>query len=381
MEIGLWVEAQSPLSPWEADRSLRKVVTRAKNLRVTDLYLQVCRGGRTWFPSSVGDDSPYQMGRLNNSGTIEKLFEFARMASMRVHAWINVFNLGAAPSPKVLGNFGPNEFLKDSAGRCVTEYGAQGMMSGGDSADSASLDTPGVWLNPASGVVKDFICKLIQDLLINCPDLAGIHLDFFRYPYLLPLKVSSWSKGGLEFGYSAASLERFAKDTGLQNPFIRDERNVVCPSSYETALSWDAWRREGIDRYLRELGELVRPARSLSVAVLPWSDRAYLNAFQNWRMWLEEALLDKAALMSYTADGEHFRQMVMQACAFRRSRSKVLAGIGCYRLSTPAQVKAQIQCAADTAADGVVLFSYAAIMDREPTFYAKLADLMQDLNQ
>jgi uncharacterized lipoprotein YddW (UPF0748 family) len=198
----------------------------------------------------------------------------------------------------------------------------------------------------------------VAELLQAYPELSGVHLDFFRYPYLLPMKPSSRIRVGSEFGYGTDSLQRFAKECGIDDAFERDAHGALHPRSDEISLRWDSWRREQIERYLPGIRERLSAGQKLSVACLAWSDRAYLTSYQNWRRWLERGMLDVACLMAYSADDELFSYLVRQAAAFQSDRAALIAGIGAYLLRNVAQLQRQLEIAHECGAAGSVLFSY-----------------------
>ena len=163
------------------------------------------------------------------------------------------------------------------------------------------MGTPGLYLDPAAPGVADWLVALFGELVTRYPALAGLHLDYIRYPDVLPFTPGSRFGVGLDFGYGEPSRARFAQETGKRAPF---------ESSIENADAWDDWRRERVSALVREIARTARaqhPGIALSAAVWSHADRAYLAIQQDWRAWLEEGSLDFAVPMAYTRDDRLLR--------------------------------------------------------------------------
>ena len=134
------------------------------------------------------------------------------------------------------------------------------------------------------------------------------------------------------------------------------------------AAAWDAWRRAQVTAAVRSVYETTRGLNNqvvVSAAVLPWAERAYLSAFQDWRGWLEGGFLDKAVVMNYTGDENLAAQISRSAIAAGRVKTPhprapgVVIGLGAYLFTkNPAGVWREWRAAREAGADGVALFSY-----------------------
>src|SRR5262249_4831158 len=154
--------------------------------------------------------------------------------------------------------------LTDNRGLRIDAYSDAGAPPDARS-EYFSLDTPKLWLDPASSNVHRHLCGLAADLLDAYPALSGLHLDFFRYPYLLPMQPSSRSRCCFEFGYGEESRAKFEEHRG-GNGCFESVGGALRPSSDAVSLHWDCWRRAQIEKYLVSFRELLKPAQQLSVA-------------------------------------------------------------------------------------------------------------------
>jgi len=356
---GLWVEAEGPNRTLDDLGRLEAMVLTAARAGITHLYLQVYRGGRSWYASTLADDGPYRRA-LTSQGydPLQFALGLAHAKGLRVHAWMNLFNLGKYRDGPLQARLGTAAVIRDNRGRSLLDY--DNSRPPGDEGKWVMLDTPGYWLDPGDLQVQGTLVTLIQELVARYPALDGVHFDFIRYPYAVPTVPGSRYSNGLDFGYGERSVARFHTETGLSAFAAKDDPAV--------AQRWDDWRREQLDQFLRRVrGRLKQFRRKLvlSAALLAWPDRAYLSAYQDWRLWLEEGLLDQGIVMNYNRDSRLSRYLSRQAVAFR-GRSKLFVGLGAYALlDQPDLLARQVSDARQQGADGVVLFSYDNLLKRE----------------
>ena len=357
---GLWVEAEGPNQTLDDLGRLEAMVRTAADAGIANLYLQVYRGGRSWYASDLADDEPYRRAIARQRyDPLQFALGLAHSKGLRVHAWMNLFNLGKRREGPVQARLGQAAFTRDSRGRSLLDYDFS--RPPGDEGKWVMLDTPGYWLDPGDSQVQAALTALVEELVSRYPTLDGVHFDYIRYPYGLPTVPGSRYSNGLDFGYGERSVARFRAETGFSAFAAKDEPSV--------AQRWDDWRREQLGRFLRHVrGRLRRHKRdlALSAALLAWPDRAYQSAYQDWRLWLEQGLLDQGIVMNYTRDGRLASHLTRQAVAFRGS-SKLFVGLGAYALlDQPDLLAQQIRDARQQGADGVVLFSYDNLLKRQP---------------
>ncbi|MBI4380940.1 MAG: family 10 glycosylhydrolase [candidate division NC10 bacterium] len=357
---GLWVEAEGPNQTLDDLGRLEAMVRAAADAGIANLYLQVYRGGRSWYASDLADDEPYRRAIARQRyDPLQFALGLAHSKGLRVHAWMNLFNLGKRREGPVQARLGPAAITRDNRGRSLLDYDLS--RPPGDEGKWVMLDTPGYWLDPGDSQVQAALTALVEELVSRYPTLDGVHFDYIRYPYGIPTVPGSRYSNGLDFGYGERSVARFQAETGFSAFAAKDDPSV--------AQRWDDWRREQFGRFLRHVrGQLRRLKRdlALSAALLAWPDRAYLSAYQDWRLWLEQGLLDQGIVMNYTRDSRLASYLTRQAVAFR-GRSKLFVGLGAYALlDQPDLLAQQIRDARQQGADGVVLFSYDNLLKRQP---------------
>lgn len=341
---GLWieVEAEGRPQPFHSLQEFEQLKRILSTEPFTDVYCQVYRGGRSWFPSPLADDTPFELAQQFGVDPLREVIDIAHQRGIRVHAWLNALRIDQNRAAPILDRLGPKIVLTDNNGHSLLDWNERTKRY-----RSFELDTPGIWLDPSVLGVRHYLGALTKDLLRTYPDLDGIHLDMIRFPFA----------GGIAFPYGADAERRFFSATGHIPPRTGHAKGISAPKAV-----FEEWKRAQVTGVVEEVrAALVAagPEKELSAAVIGWPDRARNSAFQDWASWLASGTLDAAVIMNYTKDDRAFRNNLEHAIR-GRSRGQVLAGIGAWLfVSNPPSLVRQIHTAADLGADGVVLFSYA----------------------
>ena len=200
-EVGLWVQAEGANRTLDSAEKIKALVKRARAAGVTDIYAQVYRSGRAWFPTNLADDSPSKRAGQDPLALLVDLASQGEECDcpIKVHAWINAFALARNKKAPILRQLGLQAVLKDQYGRSLLEYPLSGKP---EWAKGFGLGTPGIFLDPGNLGVRKRIIDVTAALVRNYPGLAGIHLDFIRYPYALPISPGSRFSPRLDFGYN-----------------------------------------------------------------------------------------------------------------------------------------------------------------------------------
>jgi uncharacterized lipoprotein YddW (UPF0748 family) len=338
----------------------------AAALGATDVFVQVYRGGGAGFDYTRADPEPFLRNRdAAGEDTLAKLLAQAHAAGLRVHAWVNVLNLADNRDAPLVRDLGPGAVLVDQAGRSLLDY--PGLDVPPPDRRYHRLGTPAVWLDPAAPGVAERLVETFAELVARYPQLDGLHLDYIRYPDVLPFSPGSRFGVGLDLGHGEATRQRFRAETGLEPPRPPDQLG--------NAERWDAWRRDQVTALVRRIAEAARagrPGLAVSAAVWAEADRAYLASGQDWRRWLEESLLDFAVPMAYTLDTKLFGYQV-DALTSSSLGPRTWIGIGAWLFAKrPAGAVEQVGLVRGAGAPGLVLFSWDSIADA-PELRAALA--------
>jgi uncharacterized lipoprotein YddW (UPF0748 family) len=371
---GLWVLCEGSQRVLENRDRLELLLEDAHALAVTDLFVQVYRGGRAWFDSSLADSAPYASTWRGEKepaqDALSVLIERAHAQGLRVHAWVNVLSLASNASAPILRDLGPTAAAVDQKGRSILDYPSYEVPE--PDRRYYRMGTPAVWLDPAVAGVPERLAEIFAELVQRYPALDGLHLDYIRYPDALPFPPATRYGVGLSFGFGEQSRGRFEAETGLRAPFGTFIGN---------GDQWDDWRRAqltGLVAAIARAARAKRPDLAISAAVLADVERGYLVDFQDWIDWLEQGLLDFAVPMLYTRDQRLLRYGVEEMSGLAADRV-IWIGLGSWLFSSsPEKAVAQLRQVAKHAALGSALFSWDAIRESPGLRHALIAEASRE---
>ncbi len=354
----MWVLCEGSQRVLENPERVPTLLADAHALGVSDLFVQVYRGGRAWFDSSLADSGPWQAAvAAQQVDPLAQLLAAAHAEGLRVHAWVNVLSLAGNREAPILRDLGREAVHVDRRGRSMLDF--PDLEIPYPDRATVRMGTPAVWLDPGAPGVSERLVATVAELMQRYPELDGVHLDYIRYPDVLPFSPGSRFRVGVDFGYGAATRERFAAETGLRAP---------AASRAGDDEAWDQWRRGRVTNLVAGIGaamRAVRPDAELSAAVSAYPERAYLSLFQDWRSWVEDGLLDFAVTMLYSRDDRLFRH---EATAYTRGVGgrRIWIGLGSWLFArNPERAAAQRAVVEDLGAS-LSLFSWDSISDAPP---------------
>ncbi len=358
---GLWVRAVSTASP----DSITRIIQVAEKLGVTDIYVQVVVAGYAYYGSQILPRSQY-LSEIAGSryDPLDALIKAVKNRRIRIHAWVNallVWSLKEPPdSARHVLYTHPEWFISNINRKSMANYSYK---------EWSDLVLEGLYLNPALPEVQEHVKSICAEIASNYP-VAGVHLDFIRYPgtlWGLPENDTSSLFAGLD-GYTLRwlNLTRYP-----QLPF---------PLRWKT---WHYWKiSEQRERAIFQVIERVRsairesavnPKCVLTAAVFANPSTARYNFAQNWMKWGE--MLDYPVVMSYTQDILLFSDIIQFA---HRHRSDAVFGIGFLWPDREDEAYWQVKEARKNNARGICFFDYTALdtmLDYEKIRGKKTAEL------
>ena len=348
LRVGVWILAEGSHRTLEDPEKLRRLLADAEAAGISDLFMQLHRAGKSWYPAAFADSTPYQkLLEVHGDNPLPGFIQAAHERGIRVHAWFNTLCLAGNQEAPLLQAVGEQAVRVDREGRSMLGYPKLDYPV--PERFHRRMGTPGIWLDPAVPGVIEHLESSVDELVAALPQLDGLHLDFIRHPMTLPIVPGSRFDVGMDFGYSELSRARFETETG---------------SKFRRGDAWDQFRRDRVTEVVERLHARVPESWAMSAAVLPWADRAYLSAMQDWRAWLESGALDFAVAMAYSRD-DRLLGYVSAGLRGGVGGERVWLGLGSWLFAKqPAGVQTQIDIALRSRPAGVVLFSYDALADQ-----------------
>ena len=219
----LFVTAYGTPDIYSSRIEILKLINFAQKRQIKILFVQIYKANFAWFPSNVGNSSPYKAAvKAVGEDPIAFLIKEAHQSGIEVHAWINLLSFSGNPNAVLLKKYGPGILTRNRKTKKVIEdYKIDGQY----------------FLEPGDPRVRQEMSKLVEEIVRFYPQLDGLLFDYIRYPDSDP-----------HYGYTASNVERFKKATGLAEI---DDRSK----------DWHDWKRNQVTELLKELVQKVREIR------------------------------------------------------------------------------------------------------------------------
>ncbi len=340
--ISLWVTRFD----YDSAEDVRKIIQNVGESGFTDVFFQI-RGNGTVFYNSNLEPWAHELSghKLPNLGKdpgwdpLQLAIETAKPYGLRVHAYMNVLPgwKGLEDPPLATGQLWsahPDWFMVDSLG-------------------DKMLPTSGwyAFINPVIPEVRQHLKGIVQELCKY--DIAGIHLDYIRYPHDYHLVAGQ--------RYPDASEEE-----------LRRRADFSYDSASQSALyeqyGWDLtkaqiedFRRDSVTRVVRDLAytmQMEKPGNCLlSASVMGNPVDGRKHAYQDSGLWVRQGLVDWAVQMNYaTKSFNRYLTQMQKAAGKSGFRSSVVVGIYCKHESE--RILTQIKTVKSSKSRGLALFSY-----------------------
>jgi uncharacterized lipoprotein YddW (UPF0748 family) len=359
----LWVTRFDYTTP----EDVRGIIDNVGEAGFSDVFFQI-RGNATAFYKSELEPWAYELSGKNVSmlGTdpgwdpLQLALDTAKPYGLRVHAYMNVLpswkGLEEPPvAVKQLWTAHPDWFMVDSLG-------------------CKMLPTSGWYsfINPVLPEVRAHLRGIVDELCRY--EVAGIHLDYIRYPH----------------DYRLIAREHYPDAT--EEEILRHADFSYDPASQAALLErygWDVSKKKIVDfrcdsvtRVVRDVSyvmQLAKPDHCLLTASVmgdPVEGRAH--AYQDSGLWARQGLVDWVVQMNYgTKSFDRYLAAMEKATGRRKFKSSVLVGLNCK--NDTAEIVAQMDKVQESGSRGLALFAYSFLFDEEHQKTEKGRILLQKL--
>jgi uncharacterized lipoprotein YddW (UPF0748 family) len=338
---------------YTTEDDVRQIILNVARSGFTDVFFQI-RGNATAFYQSELEPWAYELsgGKIESLGRhpgwdpLQLALDTAKPFGLRVHAYMNVL-------PAWKGTLHPPA----SAGQLWTKHPDWFMV---DSLGCKMLPTSGWYsfINPVMPGVRAHLRGIVSELCGY--DVAGIHLDYIRYPHDYHLVADQHYPDATE-----AELMRHAD-------FSYDPASQA---ALFDRLGWDVskekirkFRCESVTRVVRDISYVMQAEKPgsciLSASVLGNPHDGKKHAYQDSGLWVRSGLVDWAVQMNYgTTSFEPYLKAIKKAAGRRGFSSSVVVGINCKNRTE--RILAQIKRAAESGSRGFALFSYTFLFGED----------------
>jgi uncharacterized lipoprotein YddW (UPF0748 family) len=302
---------------------IAKMLDELKSGGFNTLFPEVFRRGYTLYPNSQYTDQDPDMRNIG----FDPLWELVREAQKRdlkIIPWIWTFRVR---SP------GYGNPILDR----VPAY-----ASSPADMEEWSKATPR-FISPASPEGRDYIFKLVQELMAKYP-FEGLLLDYIRYDELI-----------LEDAISATRFrQEYYKKNGKYPP-------LKIAKGTPLFQEWQLWREEQVNGFVQELKKRLRGFRQQPVmlggAVFRSESYTRSTKMQNWRHWSNNSWIDFVSSMLYTTDKKDLHMWLDWETDQGKRRDLLYTVLGAHRFQSPDDIFGQIGVLQDRHVGGIAIFA------------------------
>ncbi|MFH1847207.1 MAG: family 10 glycosylhydrolase [Candidatus Omnitrophota bacterium] len=350
-KLGIWITVFSEEKVLYSKENVDRLINTCKKCGITDIYLQIYRADKAYYNSDITDCSPYENILVQAKEDLLKyLIEKANTDKIKIHAWLNLLCIAQNTDANILKKYG-NKILT------MDQYGNTSYQTDKNDLDKIFIREKQIFLEPAEDEVVKYLISITEEVIKKYPGLSGVHLDYLRYPEIMPLILGSrFSPKGLGYGYGKTNIEKFKNSSGFDITKMDYSR--------ENFQLWDDWRRRQVTTLLKKISARARslsPDIKISCTIVPSIERSYLVTFQDWTEWLNKGYADYVIAMNYTTDTKYMVLLSKSLLAPENS-AKTQIGIGAYLFKNdPAEIEEQLSLIKKLSPGGIVIFSYDEI--------------------
>lgn len=347
--LGVWITVFSPEKILNSTDNVDRLIETCKRIGINDIYLQVYRADKAYYDSDLTDSTPYK-NILSESGedTLKYLIKKAKTENIDIHAWLNILSIATNENANILTKVGKGALTLDQHGRTSITSKKK------DRLDKYYIRENQIFLEPGNEHVRDYITAIAGEIVEKYPGLSGIHLDYIRYPRIVPFVPGArFDSHGISYGYTYKNMKAFKQSSGIHPKKMDGSRAAF--------QKWDDWRRAQLTALVGQISNEVKkisPTIKISCTVIASVQMSYLTTFQDWTTWLKKDLIDYVVAMNYT-DDLHYFKITSSTLLSAEDNNSVYIGVGAYLLKEDIQkVKEELLALKDLSPGGIVIFSY-----------------------
>lgn len=321
-------------------QDIEAILNNCKELHATDVFFQVRGNATAYYPSAIEPwaweltgESPLSTGRDPGWDPLKTALDDAEALGLRLHAWVNAFPgwRGTLAPPRSSGQVWAAKrqwFMVDHKGDFMWP--------------------PKSWyafLSPGIPEAQQHIISVMEELAKKYPRLAGVHLDYIRYPG--NTELGSYRN----FSFDPVSVKRFQQEYGSK--------------PRHDSLEWSRFKQDRISETIRGIRDSIKDANPgilLTATFFANIDKATGEKGQDPRVWLNEPLVDWAIPMVYQRTQTKFDESLDELAAYVGVKHNDRMVPGLLATSNSAAVtEAQIETLRERGFLGSTLFAYSAL--------------------
>ena len=337
---------------------LTQTLDTYKEIGINLLFVETFYNGYSMFKSDYVEyhkDFPQKYGEYNDY--LSAFVALAKARGIEVHAWVEDFYVGLNSQISLLTEH-PDWIMYNAVYSKDEKLSFYQKNEGGDY----------IFIDPANPAVQDFLIAYYKELLTKHPDIAGLNLDYIRYP------VSTEDE---DTGYTAYAMKDFAKTLGLEKnltatdiqKLILQFRQFVLKGGGANAYQkWCDYRMQKVTDFVERVYKEIKLEKNvlLSTAVFSSLEKNKQEKKQDWQTWFKKGWIDIATPMAYFDSSNEVLSGVNQMIVVAGSRCYYYTGLASsYRGLAAYENCYQIEASYLGGASGYVIFCSTQIIGHE----------------
>lgn len=338
-----------------------------KEIGINLIFVETLYNGYSSFRSEV-EEFPYHKNLsptyTDENGNVYNDYLSAFLAccvenGIEVHAWVENFYVGIDPNVQVL-KMHPDWVMYNEDGTTVQRN------EGG----------PYYFIDPANKDVQDTLIAYYNELLTKNPDLAGLNLDYIRYPVSSADEDTGFTMAAMQGFYNLLGKEFTENQSSTREKMYNKfkqlfDSNYLLGGQKEADANYKQWvdyRMSIVTEYVRRIKNEVKDANNvmLSTSVFASLTESTDAKKQDWRTWFLNGWIDLATPMAYYNDATDVNARVKDMILMAGNNCLYYTGIASSYSGLPAwQNKEHIEASYNAGANGYVIFCSTQIIGHE----------------
>lgn len=343
---------------------IKENVEMYKRIGINLVFVETLYNGYSTFRSEV-KEFPYHVNLASayndGNGHIYDDYFSAFLAcclenGIEVHAWVENFYVGLKPDAEVL-KLHPDWVMYNDNGTTVQRN------EGG----------PYYFIDPANKEVQDTLIKYYNELFKKHPEVAGLNLDYIRYPVSDKSEDTGYTIAAMKGFYDTLGKEfnssQLSDRTKMYNKFKQlFDKDYLLGGQKEADENYDKWveyRMGVITEYVRRIKDEVKKPNGIMLSTSVFASLTESTGMkkQDWKSWFNNGWIDIATPMAYYTDASDVNARVSDMILMGGNNCLYYTGIASSYSGLPAwQNKLHIEASYNAGAQGYVIFCSTQIL-------------------
>ncbi len=279
---------------------------------------------------------------------------------IEVHSWVENFYVGIDPLAKVV-TMHPDWIMYNDDGTYL-QRNEGGLY---------------IFIDPANKEVQDTLINYYNDLFDKNPNVAGLNLDYIRYPVSSREEDTGFTVHSMKGFYEGVMGKTFTANQSssrekMYNKFVQlFDKNYLLGGQAEADENYQKWveyRMGLITGYVKRIKTEIKDERGiiLSTSVFASLQESTNAKKQDWQTWYLNGWIDLATPMAYYTNSADVLKRVNDMILMGGKNCLYYTGIASSYSGLPAwQNKEHIEASYQAGASGYVIFCSTQIIGHE----------------